>query len=113
MRMSKTILQSKYLKADDLNGQSRRVLVSHIDLVTMGLPGEEEEKHVLFLHDEPKGLVLNKTNARSLADLLGDESDNWAGKAITLYPAEASFRGKPHTVIRIREAAQADADTPF
>ena len=30
--------------------------------------------------------VLNKTNARCMIAMFGDESDDWAGKAVTLFP---------------------------
>ena len=48
------------------------------------------------------GLVLNKTNAATIADLYSEETTNWAGKPITLFTTQVEFRGKQVRCIRVK-----------
>jgi hypothetical protein len=93
---------SKYLKHGDLGGKPKKVTISEVLPITMGLPGEQEQKVVVFFEEEKRGLPLNKTNAGVLADTLGDDTDLWPGQEVVLYPDKASYMGKVHDVIRIR-----------
>ena len=49
---------------------------------------------VAFFRDHQKGLVLNKTNATTIAAVHGDETDNWIGKELEIFPTTTEFRGK-------------------
>ena len=62
-----------------------------------------------------KGLVLNKTNAAAIAKTHGDDSDEWIGQAIELYPAVTQFNGNTVDCIRVRAsvAPAAGGDIPF
>jgi hypothetical protein len=94
---------SNYLKASDLAGKERQVTISHIE--TRTFDNDTKRKPVaLFSETGTKGLVLNKTNFVTLAAIHGDNSDNWAGKTITIYPDFTSYQGKPIETIRIRRA---------
>ena len=46
-------------------------------------------------------LTLNTTNARTLAELFGDDSDGWAGKQIVLFASTTDFSGKQVGCLRI------------
>jgi hypothetical protein len=46
---------------------------------------KKEKKDVIFFVGETKGLVLNRTNAETLAQALGDDSDGWHGASAVLY----------------------------
>ena len=46
----------------------------------------KEKKDVLHFKGKWRPLVLNKTNANSLAEILGDDSDDWPGGNVVLYP---------------------------
>jgi hypothetical protein len=41
-----------------------------------------------------KRLALNKTRVRKLREMLGDDTDEWLGKAISLYPIDVTMNGK-------------------
>ena len=87
---------SKYLSAADLGGDTT--------VVIEGIGREDfsgELKPILHLRDS-KDLVLNKTNAKTIASVYGDEIDHWTGKAIILYATEVDFRGEIVQAIRIR-----------
>jgi len=91
---------SKYLKAADLDAPK---------LLTMEKVTEEpmpdgETKPVLYFREEKKGLVLNKTNTRTIAALLKtDESEQWVGHKIVVYSAMVqSLHGEMVEGIRVR-----------
>ena len=74
----------KYLKAEHLQGREVRVQIAHLDEdVEMG--EKKEKKDVIFFVGETKGLVLNRTNAETLAQALGDDSEGWHGASAVLY----------------------------
>ena len=78
---------SKYLKAEHLQGRAVRVQISHVEEdVEMGV--EKELKDVVHFKGRWRPLVLNKTNAESLAQILGDDTAGWPGSNIVIYPVE-------------------------
>ena len=81
---------SKYLKAADLNDQEAKVTMSHVDMEDVG---DADKKPVLYFNGKTKGLVLNKTNGRAISKTYGDETEEWKGKDLILYPAMVDFRG--------------------
>lgn len=50
----------------------------------------------------PLPLLLNKTNAGTIAQLYGNRPSEWVGKLITMYPTTTSVGGKEQDCIRIR-----------
>lgn len=89
---------SSYLKAADLQG--RRVIVA-IDKVVMEDIGGEHKPVVKF-QGKDRGIVLNKTNAAMIAEIAGsDETDDWKGVKVTLYPTKTDFQGKRVDCIRV------------
>ena len=82
--------------------------------------GEEElggEKHlVVYFRGKQKALVLNKTNASYLAAAISDETDDWPGHEIVLYPTKVNFQGKMVDAIRVemprRPAVPSSRDKP-
>jgi len=89
---------STYLKAADLQG--KRVTVT-VDRVVMEDIGGEHKPVVKFVGKD-RGIVLNKTNAAMIAEIASDEeTDNWKGTKITLYPTKTDFQGKRVDCIRV------------
>jgi len=93
---------SKFLRCADLNGQPLRVTIAGIKREDLG----GESKVVLSFANGEKSLILNKTNARTIAKTLGDETRAWAGKDIVLVPAQVDFKGDIVDAIRVRGARQ-------
>jgi hypothetical protein len=92
---------SKYLRAADLDGE---VTVRIRDIKMEDIAGDGVPKPVLFFGGSDKGLVLNKTNANAIIDLVGtDETDQWKGKRIALYATKVDFQGKRVDAIRVCE----------
>ena len=91
------IYRSSYMKADDLNGRTAKHTIVGCTAEVVG----EDKRLVLAFSDNDRPLVLNKTNANSLAELYGPETGGWEGKAINLVPSTTSYQGKMVKCIRI------------
>ena len=93
---------SNYLKCDDLGGQPRVVTVRACVMEELGQGRDKEKKPVLYFSKGPKGLVLNITNARVIAKAYGDDTGNWAGELVEIYPTQVEFKGDLVDAIRVR-----------
>lgn len=95
------IFSSKYLNASDLRGRDVTVTIERVEVEKM--PNSGEKKPALYFRGKDKGLLVNKTNFNTIAGVLGaDDTDDWEGKQITLYPTETDFQGKMVDCIRVR-----------
>jgi hypothetical protein len=94
------LFPSPYLKAADLKGQRHVLTISKITSEEIGK--EKKRRPVLYFQKCTKGLVLNKTNARKVAEVAGSRIiDDWVGKPIALYPKMVEFAGELVEAIRI------------
>jgi len=96
---------SKYLKSHDLKGQAVPVTIEGVSVEELGEGDEKTTKPVLYFQGKEKGLALNKTNAKMIAESYGDETDDWAGKPLEVYPDKTPFRGEIVDCIRVRVPA--------
>lgn len=101
---------SKHLCASDLKGQVITVQIVRFAVEEVG--EAKDEKYVFYFTQVPKGLVLNKTNARRIAALYGNELEGWAGKSIMLYPAITEFQGNEVECIRVKKEPPPPATMP-
>ena len=93
---------SKYLKASDVGDTDLELTIIAVDEETIGQGSDADIKSVVYFSETPKGLVLNKTNARAIASLYGDESDDWTDNKIRLYATEVDFKGEQMLALRVR-----------
>jgi hypothetical protein len=99
---------SNYLKASDLGDKSPVVTIDRIEVEPIGR--DKEMKPVLYFQGKEKGVVLNKTNAKKIAELTGSkDTDDWAGCQIRLYASQTEFAGEMVECIRVKGAAAAVA----
>ena len=110
------LFPGKYLKASDLRDQDVTLTICPDRGVALeevkGHGGTTEMKPVMYFVEtakkaraekvEEKSLILNKTNAGTIAELYGKETDEWRGKRITLYPTMTTFGPKRVECIRIK-----------
>lgn len=101
MKLSQ-VFPSRYLKGDDVEGETIVVIKELVFDKMKDDEGREEEKPVLLFKGVEKGLVLNKTNATRIADQHGDETDLWTGKRITLTTESVTAFGKTQWAIRVK-----------
>ena len=64
--------------------------------------GKAEKKLVVWFTNDERGLVLNKTNNRTIRGAFGDDTADWIGKIIVVFPTMTDFRGKMTPALRVR-----------
>lgn len=97
------VFPSKFLRAADLQGREVTLTIDNVDVEDVGGHGDSSDvKPVVYFQGKQKGLVLNKTNANTIAGLYGAETDGWRGKPITIFPTQTEFAGKAVPCIRVR-----------
>ena len=99
-----TLFPSKWLAAADLKDEPKDVQIKQI-IPSEEVGSEKQKKPILFFKGVEKGLVLNKTNAKRIAKLYGNDTDEWIGKFITIYPSECDFRDETVQCIRVKPEA--------
>ena len=95
---------SKYLKCSDLRGARPVVTIARfvIEKVAKSRDGKEQKPVIYFVGKE-KGLMLNKTNAMKITEIIGSAiTEEWIGHAIRLYPSVTTFAGEKVECIRVQ-----------
>lgn len=112
---------SKYLKAADLCDQQITAVMSHVELEDVG-NDDAKLLPILYFQAVPKGMVLNKTNAKTIAAVYGDETGTWQGMPIVLFSAMVAYGAETVEAIRLKVPAREgsplidrprDDDSPF
>ena len=97
------VFPSRYLKAVDLKGEPRIVEIDHAPLeILKNSKGEDQRKIVLYFTQAKKSLPLNMTNFDSVAAICGDDTEEWSGKKIELFPTTTQMGGEIVDCVRIR-----------
>lgn len=89
---------SKYLKSADLAGSVQRVQIDRVVVEQIG----DDRKLIMYFVGKQKGMVLNKTNARTIGDIYGEDTDEWIEKAIEIFSMKVDFQGRMVDGLRIR-----------
>ena len=85
-------------------------IIERIDEESFARPGEATRtKKVLYVHGGKKGIVLNKTNANSLASAFGKTFPAWVGQRVTIKAEPTTFAGKTTMGLRLYPANAAAA----
>lgn len=94
---------SKFLKASDLQGMEPIVTIDRVTFEAVGR--DKEMKAVLYFKGKEKGLILNKTNANKITELLqSGVTEEWHGQRVRLFSTETQFGGDMVDCIRIKSA---------
>lgn len=86
-----------WFKADDFKSGPQTFTITTVEVDTT----LDEEALVLVFHDSEKGLRMNKTNARALAERFGDNTDGWIGKTVTLARVPVTYQGQNTYGVRV------------
>lgn len=107
------IFLEKYLKSAHLRGKPVTVTITAAPFETLkNNKGEEQQKIVLSFAGTKKTLPLNMTNFDAVADVCGEDTEDWPGKKIELYPTTTLMGGKTVECIRVRSPAQRELPAP-
>lgn len=95
---------TKYIKVADLGGQDATFIIESL-IMEQVEDGKPDTKPVVKFAGQKQGLVLNKTNATTIAGMYGEDYSQWAGKPVTLFPTTCEMAGETKSCIRIRPVA--------
>lgn len=100
----RTMFDSKYLGAWDLPaGKDVTVTIVSVAAETVrNAANKEARKPVLMFQGKNKGLLLNKTNAKTVAAMYGTDTTKWAQKRISLYATTTMMGPERVDCIRVR-----------
>jgi hypothetical protein len=106
----RSMFDANYLYSYDLKGRDVTVTIKEVKVAklrSLDKNKPDQKKPVLFFAEskDARGLVLCKTNARIIAGIYGQETDEWVGKRITLFGARVEAFGSVVDAIRIRPTA--------
>lgn len=98
-----------YIKAADLGGKRVTVTIENVELGEI----QGDKKLIVSFVGKDKKLTLNRTNADTITEILGtDETDDWAGHRIVLFPSKTTYQGKRVDCIRVDAAVSAASHPP-
>jgi hypothetical protein len=106
----RTMYDANWLYAFDLKGKDVTLTIAEVEGVEVENQQQKKSKkpRVLFREllkrnpPDKRGLLLNKTNGKTIAKLYGNETDAWVGKRVTLYPTTTQFGRDNVECIRVR-----------
>ncbi len=105
------MFDSNYLRWFHLSEGGVKIKITGVEKQEMQLPGSrtKEVKPVLkyeleagAVADGIKPLVLNKTNARLIAEACGRSVEGWIGKSVVLFKSKARLGRETVDCIRVR-----------
>jgi len=96
---------SQYIKASDLQGRDVKVIMANVEREKIGT----DNKLVLYFKGKQKGLVLNKTNAGTIGDAYGDDTDDWYDQPLILFSVKTDYQGKVVDATRCRVPTARDS----
>lgn len=99
------LFPSPFLKAADLADGPLTLTIRGVDpRHEIKQPdGSVARRPLVRFQETEQSLILNKTNALSIANLYGPEVSRWIGRSITLYSTMVSSFGAMVPAIRIKE----------
>ena len=65
------------------------------------------DRFILYFDETQKGVILSRTLAEQIASILhSDDTEEWIGKKIMLFPQPLTVAGKSRIAIRAKKPAQ-------
>ena len=95
------LFPSPYLTAHDVAHKPTVTIKSFSKKTMKNKQGEEEVKPVIFFNEFEKGMVLNKTNANTIAGLYGPTLEEWIGERVVLHSVMVEAFGESTEAIRV------------
>ena len=94
---------SEYLNAADLMGKEVQVVIEKVEIEEVpGADGKKAPKPVLHAKGAKKRLPLPKCCARAIAGKYGNDTADWIGKKITLFPTRCMAFGQDVECVRVK-----------
>jgi len=108
------MIESKYLKQSDLDGEVEVTILKVGQLNVAREDAEPEMKWAAKFQEFKKPMVLNSTNLQLLAKACeSEESEEWIGKKVVIYAdPNVSFGGKLVGGLRVKLPVKTKATKP-
>lgn len=107
----RTMFDRDYIGAWDLPGDVN-VIISEVKAGEIkDTKGRKSKKPIVMFRGKEKGLLCNKTNAKAIAAMYGNDTSKWVGRAITVYPTQTDMAGETVECIRVRPRPPSAAKT--
>lgn len=82
----RSMYDREYIGHWDLAGRDVTVTISKVIGGELTAPGgRKNKKPVLYFVGKEKGMVLNRTNGKTIAAMYGVKTEDWIGKRVILY----------------------------
>ncbi len=88
---------NNFFRAENFDKSGRVLTIYSVEMEQVG----KEEKLTIHFLDEDKTMPVNKTNALSIAELYGDDTDDWCDHEIRIFRDTTMFNGKRVSCMRI------------
>lgn len=99
-----SMFDSKWLTVGDLEDAERVCTIEKVEPGMVGEGKDAERKPIIWFEGERKPFAANKTCAKVIAGLYGRDTEDWIGKAVTLFPTTTEYGGDTVPCIRIRNS---------
>ena len=98
------MFDDRFLGVWDLDGkQEATVELTDVKAEELTDPkGGKSKRPTCGIKGTDKRLVLNKTNAKAIADAFGNDTEKWRGEKVILYVAKVSAFGSMQDAIRVK-----------
>lgn len=93
------VYPSKYLAASDIPDEGLTLTIHHVEEETMR---DGKTVPIAYFEELEKGMVINVTKWKVIEALHGEESDDWTGCRIIVYPSETTYEGEVKPCINVR-----------
>ncbi len=104
---------SGYLTAADIDGRDPICTIEEVTVKKFENDGRVQVKLDITFAEEEKHLLCNVTNATTIGDVFGSETDAWVGRKIQLYvDPNVMFGGRRTPSIRVRTGKKRSASAP-
>jgi|SRR6267154_3092446 len=109
----RTLFDRDYIGAFDLQGRDITVTISKVvggELTAMG--GRKSRKPILYFAGKERGMIMNKTNSKTVAALYGNFVEGWVNKRVTIFVGMTRdpSTGGECECLRIRPVAPPDKE---
>jgi len=94
------------MEAADLEGKEKTFTIKSSGFEEVG--AEKETCGVITFEEFPRGMVVNRTKLKAIRAMHGDETDDWVGKQITLFPSTTPYKGRTVPCMMVKEETPAN-----
>jgi len=95
------MFDERFVGAWDLEDGDKTVTIERTGQEKVHGTDGDEMRPAVYFKGAKKAMVLNKTNAKAIAALYGNDVEGWIGKRITLTSAMVSAFGETTEAVRV------------